>query len=193
MVEFTEFPKVARLRREVVITEKLDGTNAAVVVTDEGEVFAQSRTLMITPQTDNHGFANWVYANAKALAEQLGAGVHFGEWWGMGIQRKYNLTQKRFSLFNVHMWHTESPDYQCVEAPLCFVVPTIAMLDKFDTNLIDKALADLKVHGSYASEGFMNPEGIVIFHSQNSALFKVTYEYDETGKGDRAREYEKKK
>jgi hypothetical protein len=31
-MEFTEFPKMARLSRDVIITEKIDGTNAQVFI-----------------------------------------------------------------------------------------------------------------------------------------------------------------
>jgi hypothetical protein len=31
-IEFQPFPKLARLNRNILITEKLDGTNAAVVI-----------------------------------------------------------------------------------------------------------------------------------------------------------------
>jgi hypothetical protein len=34
-MEFEEFPKIARLTRECVITEKIDGTNAQVVIAKE--------------------------------------------------------------------------------------------------------------------------------------------------------------
>jgi hypothetical protein len=44
-------------------------------------------------------------------------------------------------------------------------------------------MAKLKETGSIAAKGYMDPEGLVVFHSQNSALFKVTFEYDECGKG----------
>src|SRR3954469_18836515 len=116
-IEFQPWPKIARLNRDIVITEKIDGTNAAVVIVpvtyggfttplDQPEViayvdlgpdreyavFAQSRTRFVTPKHDNYGFAGWVERNAEALVESLGEGTHFGEWWGSGIQRKYGLT-----------------------------------------------------------------------------------------------------
>ena len=34
---FSQFPKMARLSREIVITEKIDGTNAQVLITDDGD------------------------------------------------------------------------------------------------------------------------------------------------------------
>src|SRR5687767_11177216 len=101
MNEFREFQKIARLNRAVIVTEKIDGTNGCVVVSEDGlTVTAQSRSTIITPQNDNFGFAKWVQDNAEEL-KQLGPGYHYGEWWGCGIQRKYGLDEKRFSLFNV--------------------------------------------------------------------------------------------
>lgn len=181
-MEFQPFPKIARLKREAIITEKLDGTNSAIIVTDEGELYCQSRNKIITCKDDNHGFANWAEKNKSELISQLGPGIHFGEWWGSGIQRGYGLKEKRFSLFNVHIWHSDTEDMRCTEAPLCFVVPTLVSLEKFSTESVDEALAKLKETGSIAAPGFMNPEGIVVFHSQNQALFKVTFEYDALGK-----------
>jgi len=35
MSEFQEFPKMARLSREVIITEKIDGTNIQVFISDD--------------------------------------------------------------------------------------------------------------------------------------------------------------
>jgi RNA ligase len=182
-LEFQEFPKIARLKREVIVTEKIDGANVAIVVTDEGDVLCQSRTKFITPQDDYKGFANWVEKNKKELISQLGYGIHYGEWWGSGLGRGYGLNEKRFSLFNTHQWHTDTEDCRCIEAPLCYVVPVLAKIDKFSTEQVDEVMNRLQETGSIAAKGFMNPEGIVVFHSQNHALYKVTYEYDATGKG----------
>ena len=126
MTEFTEFPKIARLSRDIIVSEKIDGTNAQVYIeplpTEHGlcaggitncvavvgnlAIFAGSRSRWITPDSDNFGFAAWVRDHAEELA-LLGPGRHFGEWWGSGIQRGYGLPkgEKRFSLFNVQRWH----------------------------------------------------------------------------------------
>ena len=60
---------------------------------------------------------------ANALAEELGEGVHRGEWWGNGIQRGYGLQNgdKRFSLFNVHRWEGLEAD----SVPGLGVVPVL--------------------------------------------------------------------
>lgn len=212
-MNFTEFPKISRLSREIVITEKLDGTNAQVFIRElpDAEVmptdtptiavvgklllYAGSRTKWITPTDDNYGFARWVEANSVELAK-LGVGNHFGEWWGQGIQRNYGLKEKRWSLFNVGRWlpHGSEPElipqYDPKAAPkfkqpvpsCCHVVPVISR-GIFDTAMADTAILRLKHEGSHAAPEFMNPEGVVIFHTQGNLLFKKTLCKDEEWKG----------
>ncbi|MES2133853.1 MAG: RNA ligase family protein [Bacteroidota bacterium] len=36
-LDFLEFPKMPRLSREVIITEKIDGTNAQLLITEAGK------------------------------------------------------------------------------------------------------------------------------------------------------------
>lgn len=179
MIEFKEFPKIARLNREVIITEKIDGTNAAVVISDDGTtIAAQSRSRLITVKDDNHGFARWVLEHHEELLK-LGPGHHFGEWWGSGIQRGYGLTEKRFSLFNVSRWSDPAVRPAC-----CHVVPVIVRGQPQDSfSVAYKALEELKQQGSFAAPGFMKPEGIVAFHVQGNLMFKATIEKDEEWKG----------
>jgi hypothetical protein len=173
--EFKPWPKIARLSREVIITEKLDGTNAAVVVLEDGDVYAQSRSRVITPGDDNFGFAAWVEANKEQL-RLLGPGYHYGEWWGKGIQRNYGLTERRFSLFNVTRWKDTRP-------ACCHIVPVLTVLPVMDTASINVVMNQLRTFGSYAAPGFMNPEGIVAFHTHANVMFKKTFEKDTEGKG----------
>ncbi len=179
--EFKPWPKIPRLNREMIITEKIDGTNAAVIVTEDGEVGAQSRNRLITPESDNFGFAKWVYDNAIPLADTLGPGYHYGEWWGSGIQRGYGLPkgEKRFSLFNVSRWKYDEV-HEAV--PGLDVVPTL-YVGGFDTDVIQDCLGDLEWFGSRAYMGFMNPEGVVVFHTAAQQVFKVLIENDEIPKG----------
>lgn len=183
---FQAFPKIARWNREVVITEKLDGTNAAVGVTESGLVYAQSRKRVIDPEKDNFGFARWVWSHAAELRDGLGPGLHFGEWWGQGIGRGYGLDEKRFSLFNTSRWTPLEPalgDYRCAECPICFVVPVLATYDGPSRLCFDVPLSRLRSSGSIAAPGFDRPEGIVIYHTAANTLFKVTCEKDEKPKG----------
>jgi len=173
-VEFQAWPKTARLFRDVVITEKIDGSNAALHITEDGQVFAQSRKRLITPEDDNFGFAGWAQKNATALAETLGVGTHFGEWWGSGINRGYGFTkgldERFFSLFNTAKWASE-PLYAFV--PNLLTVPVLYE-GVFSQGAIVEAIDTLANYGSYASPDFMRPEGICIFHTQSRKVYKYT-------------------
>jgi len=176
-IPYIEFPKISRYSREVVVTEKIDGTNGQVYVNDTmTEVFAGSRTQWIGDDGDNFGFGRWVAEHKDELLK-LGPGSHFGEWWGAGIQRKYGLTEKRFSLFNTYRWSDDATRPTC-----CSVVP-ILWRGPFDELNATEILRKLAEGGSVAAPGFMKPEGIVIFHTAAQWLLKKTIEKDEVPKG----------
>jgi hypothetical protein len=211
MIEFVEFPKIPRYRREVAITEKIDGTNGAVVwvpahqidpacATDCENVIsygthnlidqhgadlgphyllAQSRGRFITParikpKNDNYGFATWVDSNVDEL-KKLGPGYHYGEWWGYGIQRGYDMAEKHFSLFNVNRWGCGKQE----KPACCDVVP---LLGYYMPSQIEPVLEELRNGGSKAAPGYMRPEGLIIWHSQSKMYYKVLLENDEVPK-----------
>jgi hypothetical protein len=195
--EFKEFEKIPRLKRACVITEKIDGTNASIFIHEDGQTLETtsgrvlpflcgSRTRWIFPENDNYGFARWAYDHAEELLK-LGPGHHFGEWWGSGVQRGYGLKngEKRFSLFNVGRWIAHEPqrtsEKQSVAPPCCSVVPVL-WSGQFSTSAVEEALREMREHGSVASPGFMNPEGVVVYLAAARALFKVTLEKDEEPK-----------
>lgn len=175
-IQFVPFSKIPRLNRECVITEKIDGTNGVVHVAEDGTVLAGSRNRWLTPENDNMGFASWVKLYEEELRIGLGAGTHYGEWWGKGIQRNYGLTEKRFSLFNASRWTDE------VRPKCCNVVPELYR-GPFTTDSVRYAIERLREHGSVAAPGFMNPEGVVVFHTASGHLFKMTLEKDDAPKG----------
>lgn len=201
-IEFKGFEKIPRLNRDIVITEKIDGTNGAIVISEqwEGEEVVgddgrrelhldttgkynfgvQSRNRFITPEDDNYGLARWAYANKEALIELLGPGHHYGEWWGSGVQRRYGLTgnDKRFSLFNVARWR----DVDLSTVPGLGIVPVLYR-GPFDQEKINFVLEILEKAGSVAAPGFMDPEGIIIWHEAARQMFKVTIKDDEKPKG----------
>lgn len=217
-IEFEPWPKIPRLNRDIIISEKLDGTNAAILIVEHvGDeviaadvlggnlialviepgvrhaVYAQSRNKFITPgkSTDNYGFAGWVQKNAEALVELLGEGRHFGEWWGAGIQCGYGLTggDKRFSLFNAGRWGAPS-----VREALRLAIPELGVVPviyegPFDGGVIDGAIARLRLGGSFAA-AFDKPEGIVVYHTALRSSFKVTLESDEKPKAQPRRQHD---
>ena len=175
---FVEFPKIARLSRDMVVTEKLDGTNASVYVGEDGLVLAGSRNRWLTLEQDNFAFARWVSEHEDEL-RLLGPGQHFGEWWGSGIQRRYGLTgnDKRFSLFNVARWGDPAK-----RPPCCHVVPVLLRWT-FDAAKVDEALESLAATGSVAAPGYPYPEGVVVFHAASGQLFKKTLDKHDGHKG----------
>lgn len=217
-IEFQKFPSISRYHREIVITEKIDGTNAAIgiveasplILTGDGErreggvvvnleaanngwrpfiVYAQSRKRLITPEDDNFGFARWVYKNAHNLVAVLGEGLHFGEWYGSGIQRGYGLKngEKYFALFNVSRWTDEDDDpvENLSMVPNLTTVPVLGRTYSLgNREKINGLLVSLREFGSAATGAadYMNPEGIVIYHSHSNVLFKITLEGDDKGK-----------
>lgn len=204
--EFLKFPKIPRLSRDIVATEKIDGTSAQIFIgpinletttlkmggffypleiVNNFEIHAGSRNRWLSLGEDNYGFAAWVTKNAEELVRELGPGRHFGEWWGLGIQRGYNQTEKRFSLFNVSRWvplqfavgsrFEESGQDVC---PACCSVVPVLYRGPFLTDQIDIVLRDLAFSGSVAAPGFPSPEGIVIYHTASNYLFKKTIVHD---------------
>src|SRR5271169_4030376 len=208
-LEFTEFDKISRLNREVMVTEKIDGTNGQVHIRlKEGSELemgydtqievdglpcliragSRNRWVLHLGTDDNNGFGRWVHQHAYELAA-LGAGAHFGEWWGSGIQRRYGLSEKRWSLFNVGRWVQDDQgdglrepcgEKQAYAPKCCHVVPVIGVGIGFD--IVYQSIERLKTDGSRAAPGFMKPEGIVAFHTHSRTLFKMTIEKDQEHK-----------
>lgn len=199
MVEFTPWGKTPRLFRNTTITEKIDGTNAAVRLIPLEEkaskdpnatayvqsnqdgrihaVYAQSRNRFITPESDNYGFAAWIRDNAADLMLDLGPGTHFGEWWGLGIQRGYGLDHKRFSLFNTAKWGSQD-----FVTPGLHSVPVL-FEGTMSTEAVSDALYRLAEYGSHAAPGFDKPEGVIVYHSASGQVFKALIENDGVPKG----------
>jgi hypothetical protein len=213
MTEFQAWPKIPRLNRNCIATEKIDGTNAAIVIefveagapkdefeiarvdldlsdTREFAVFAQSRKRLLQTNeaggkgADNFAFAQWVKENAFELAAVLGEGRHYGEWWGQGIQRAYGLTEKRFSLFNAGRWHdSQGNGLGDSAAPNCCSVVPVIATGNNINAVAEGAIAELNEHGSFAAPGFDDPEGVIVYHTAAKTSFKVTCKDDESPKG----------
>lgn len=184
---FVSYPKTPRLFRDIVISEKIDGTNSCVVIGEDGSFRTGSRNRWITPESDNFGFARWCKEHFEELLT-LGPGRHFGEFWGQGIQRGYGLTEKRFSLFNVSRWSDDAVEKDTGEPlsprPACCSIVPVLYQGPFLTSAIQHCLETLAVEGSVASPRFARAEGIVIFHTAAQRPFKVLLENDDSPKSE---------
>lgn len=187
-ITFQSWPKIARLDNEqMIVSEKLDGTNACIQfqpptdgpgprgaekMYEPGTAYvfaAQSRSRLITPDKDNAGFATWVHANHASLFADLGYGIHFGEFWGSGIQRRYGMDRKVFSLFNTHRWEAKRGHFATENldvVPLLWTGPV-------DIAQIQEEYNQLRWNGSRATT-FDNPEGIVVYLTATGVSWKLT-------------------
>lgn len=182
-MDFLPFKKIPRLfKLPMLITEKIDGTNAQIAIEEDGvtlyvgarngwlcKITSDGPVIETTDYRENYGFAYWAKQHYTELLA-LGPGHHYGEWWGSGIQRNYGLDYKKFSLFNTGRWSNERPE-------CCSVVPVL-YCGEFNQDKIEEVKDLLKVDGSVAVPGFMNPEGIVLYLPKDSLLFKSTYDGD---------------
>jgi hypothetical protein len=176
---FIAWPKTPRLENEVFhITEKIDGTNACIVIQQEAfdtfinhlevegltyYIGAQSRSRLLSLEVDHYGLGSWVAKNAEQLILDLGVGHHFGEWWGQSINRGYELTEKRFSLFN-----------PTKKSLCCHNIPYMAESCQEELNKgISECRTRLETDGSMASPGFMRPEGLVVYAEKSKSYWKV--------------------
>lgn len=175
-IPFVEFRKIPRLSRDIIISEKIDGSSGCIYIGEDGTFLTGSRHQWITPEKDNFGFSRWCHQNKDELMK-LGVGLHFGEYYGVGIQRGYHLSERRFALFNTNKWSDP------VVRPKCCEVVKILYEGEFKTPAIDDVLFELKTTGSKSVPGYMNPEGIVIYHKASGCYFKKTILNDEKPKG----------
>ncbi len=164
-VEFKGWPKIPRNKgNNVTITEKIDGTNACVIVRDGEVVGFQSRNRLIKPGDDNMGFAFWGHENREALAT-LGDGYHYGEWAGPGIQKNpHMLEEKTFFLFNTFRPAESLPE--CVkQVPVLYQGP-------FSPHATQQAMLYLWTE---AKEQGYQPEGVIIYFHDSRTYMKDTY------------------
>ena len=181
---FNKYPSIQRLSSETCwICEKIDGTNGVIYVpeTPDQPIIAGSRERWLsnedgTPpekKNDNFGFGAWVYERRDSL-RRLGPGTHYGEFHGKGIQRHYDLPDRRFASFE--FWRKD------IQIPDVCVVP---LLDEGEpaayrgVMLWDSWIDQLRREGSALYPGFLKPEGVVItFKNMKSAKFKRLCEND---------------
>lgn len=164
-VEFRGWGKTPRLKtHNITITEKIDGTNACVIVRDGELVGMQSRNRLIKPGDDNMGFAFWAHENREELAK-LGDGYHYGEWAGPGIQKNpHMLEEKQFFLFNTFRPAETLPE--CVKQ-----VPVL-----YTGIYSEEAVADtMRSLWNRAMREMYTPEGIVIYFHDTRSVMKDTF------------------
>lgn len=166
-IEFAKWPSIGRQKRnDIVITEKMDGTNACIIIEDGVVVGIQSRKRFISRHDDNFGFANWVLDNEAEIVT-LGNGRHYGEWCGPGIQKNpHNLEEKTFFLFNTHRQDADT-------LPCGIKIVEVLYHGPHDDSVITRCYDDLYL--KHEHDMTVTPEGIIVYYILFKDRVKYTY------------------
>lgn len=169
-MQFKHWSKIPIVQNEIwTVTEKIDGTNGLIAIDENNDIFVGSRTRWLTDvKNDNYGFLAWALENKEDLLK-LGPGYHYGEWYGKGIQRGYDLKEKRFALFYLAK--------DAVKPECCDIVPDIYCARPNDlADCIQLAMRNLNTIGSLLVPGYMLPEGIIIRSTLTGQRYKYILE-----------------
>lgn len=174
--EFESFPDIKKLGSAALfITQKIHGSNAQIFIYQSPngglELICGSRSRWIAPGDDNYGFAEMVHANKQEFIDKLGAGRHYGEWAGPGINSGEGLAQKTFVLFDHWKYPPERP------LPPNTVVVPVMYSGAFDMGKVQECMDDLRNNGSKLVQGFMRPEGVVV--RIKGERYKVVFQAEE--------------
>lgn len=101
----TLYPKTKRVGSDdsnIIVTEKLDGSNLGIFKLNNKLVIAQRNHVFIYPdeKPDYKGLVNWLEENSQHLLDNLHEGSgFFGEWIGMGKIKYGNTLDKKLYMF----------------------------------------------------------------------------------------------
>ena len=206
MTDFTEFPKISRLFRDIVITEKIDGTNAQICidrVPQGGPYDHDSALYMTTMLLSDPDMGPLETLETITLRLRCGSRTRwitpkddnfgFASWVWENGRDLFQLgegqhfgewwgkgIQRGYGLQErrFSLFNTSRWNDDAVRPSCCHVVPTLYE-GLFNTEMIRLEAEVLWHRGSVAAPGFMKPEGIVVFHKHSNSLFKYTLKNDE--------------
>lgn len=177
-IEFQAWPKTTRLCSKCVITEKLHGSNGALifhVYSDEDgkptiALAAQTRNRLVTIKDDQTGIALWMYMNHQTLVSdlvqldddgqpKLGTFYHYGEMMTRGH------SEPHFYLFNTRRWGASQ-----------FLTPTLKTVPvlfegEYYEGVVEEVLENLRTNGSRVHPG-LPAEGVVTYWPGDDTMKK---------------------
>ena len=92
----------------IVITEKIDCSNASFTLDEQGELQVFSRNVLLDESNNLNGFYQWVHENINPIQLEPEY-IYFGEWLGTPHKVRYEGYEKQFFLFDV--WDKEFTRY----------------------------------------------------------------------------------
>jgi hypothetical protein len=189
-LEFKAWPKTPRLKSPVTISEKLHGSNGAVIarvgevhsdfelageelLSFDIDLFAQTRNRLVTVDDDQTGIAKWVQTNSATLMDDLVYGALYrGEMVKEGIFYHYGEFMKRghkephFYLFNTRRWGAVE-----FKTPTLKVVPVLYEGEYYE-GIVEECLNDLRENGSRVHPG-VPAEGVVVYWQHDDTMKKA--------------------
>jgi hypothetical protein len=177
-IEFKAWPKTTRLCSKCVITEKLHGSNGAIIFyvyeSWDGQrtiaLAAQTRNRLVNITNDQTGIAQWALTNYHTLVDdlvqleadgqpKLGTFYHYGEMMHRGH------SEPHFYLFNTRRWGASQ-----------FLTPTLKTVPvlfegEYYEGVVEEMLEDLRTNGSRVHPG-IPAEGVVTFWSGDGTMKK---------------------
>jgi len=206
-MEFQAFNKIPRLSRDVVITEKIDGTNGQIFIAKYNDVVEQykqtidskieavqwiEKHCLYKSKDDLCAFAGsrkrWLargddnFGFACWVEQNASELITLGEGHHFG-EWYGNGIQRKYGLDHKRFALFNIGKWNDETKPKCCEVVPVLYEGEFCTNSIEVIVDTLRITGSKAVPGFDKPEGIIIFHRASGKLFKKTCENDEKPKG----------
>ena len=210
-MEYTTIKKIARLSRDCLITEKLDGSQNHVFILsyetlldwqkkNENHLLPETREFIenyCLYRTDNE----FMFAGSKNRWLNLtkhGDNFGFARWveehavelLALGEGRHSgefygSKIQRTYGLTEKRFALFNAMRWSIDPSlkPKCCEVVPILYKGMFHSVTIDTILTKLRMNGSYAVKGFMKPEGICVYHVASKTMFKKTCENDAKPKG----------
>lgn len=121
------------LLKEVVVTEKVDGTNARFGLC-EGQFLVGGRNIIFGPNDDPFGFHSWVIesdieARVRRAIPDCQTVTIFGEWFGPGIQKGIDYgTERRFAGFDICFANGWADPYRARDFFAKMELPTVPVV-----------------------------------------------------------------
>jgi hypothetical protein len=148
-------------------TVKIHGTNASICYNEKHGLWVQSRTNIITPLSDNAGFAGYVEANKESFMKLVKDYVSknnldvsedtvciYGEWCGGSIQKgvAVNKLSKMFVIFGIKLMQK--------------------------TDKIDPETGEVLLDGSWLNHIGVKNESIQCYNIEDFPTFKVVVDFE---------------
>jgi len=170
---------------EIIVTEKLDGSNCGVAwVGDNIVALGRAGYLAETSKYEQHQmFAKWVYDNRLWFKTLLNPGERcVGEWMAQAHGTRYNLPHEPFVIFDIMRGHERDPWEEVVRrcAHEGFITPRV--LHSGSPFSVEQALVALTVSG----HGAIDPVEGAVWRVERKGKFDFMAKYVRPDKVDGA-------